>query len=83
MALGQVDYGLMGLVGGLTAFISFFNARFAGAIGRFYALSVGKQSVDREAGLEACRMWFTTAVMIHTILPVILMMIGYGVCGCD
>lgn len=79
MALGQVDYGLMGLVGGLTAFISFFNARFAGAIGRFYALSVGKQSVDREAGLEACRMWFTTAVMIHTILPVILMMIGYPI----
>lgn len=79
MALGQVDYGLMGLVGGLTGFISFFNARFAGAIGRFYALSVGKQSVDRKTGLEACRMWFTTAVMIHTILPVVLMMIGYPI----
>lgn len=79
MALGQVDYGLMGLVGGLTGFISFFNARFAGAIGRFYALSVGKQSVDREAGLDVCRMWFTTAVIIHTTLPIVLMAIGYPI----
>lgn len=79
MALGQVDYGLMGLVGGLTAFISYFNSQFAGAISRFYALSVGKQSVDREEGLETCRMWFTTAVMIHTILPVALMVVGYPI----
>ena len=25
MALGEVDYGLMGVVGGLTAFVTFFN----------------------------------------------------------
>ena len=78
-ALGQVDYGLMGLIGGLTAFISFINSRFAGSIGRFYALSVGKQRVSPEAGLEDCRMWFTTAVMIHSIIPVVLMMIGYPI----
>ena len=79
MALGQVDYGLMGLVGGLTGFISFFNARFAAAIGRFYALSVGEQRANKEVGLENCRMWFTTAVIIHTTLPLILMIIGYPI----
>ena len=25
MALGEIDYGLMGVVGGLTAFVTFFN----------------------------------------------------------
>lgn len=41
MALGEVDYGLMGVVGGLTAFISFLNGIMASGVGRFYALSVG------------------------------------------
>ena len=29
MALGEVDYGLIGVVGGLTAFISFLNGIMA------------------------------------------------------
>ena len=41
MALGEVDYGLMGVVGGLTAFVTFLNGIMAGGIGRFYAISVG------------------------------------------
>lgn len=77
MALGEVDYGLIGVVGGLTAFISFFNGIMAGGVGRFYAISVGESKNDPVRGLEKCREWFTTAVMIHTILPVALMVIGY------
>ena len=77
MALGEVDYGLMGLVGGLTAFISFFNGIMSGAIGRFYAVSVGARTVEHDSGLEECRAWFTTAVVIHTVLPIVLMAIGF------
>ena len=55
MALGEVDYGLMGVVGGLTAFMAYFNGILGGAIGRFYALSVGEQKKDPAAGLEARR----------------------------
>ena len=40
-ALGQVDYGLYGVVGGLTVFIAFLNSILATSIGRFYAFSVG------------------------------------------
>lgn len=79
MALGEVDYGLLGVVGGLTAFITFLNGIMAGGVGRFYAVSVGSCKTDPEQGLEKCRAWFTTAVMIHTILPVILMAIGYPI----
>ena len=38
MALGKVDYGLLGLIGGLTAFISFINQLMASSIGRYFAV---------------------------------------------
>lgn len=79
MALGQVDYGLMGVVGGLTAFISFFNGIMSGAIGRFYAVSVGAQKISGDSGIEECRAWFTTAVIVHTVLPIVLILVGYPV----
>ena len=81
MSLGHVDYGLFGVVGGLTAFITFFNGVLASAIGRFYAFSVGaaKTATDKEAALIECRAWFNTAVSIHTILPVVLIAVGYPI----
>ena len=79
MALGEVDYGLMGVVGGLVAFISFINGIMASGVGRFYALSVGEALNNPIKGLNQCQQWFTTAVVIHTILPVVLSLIGYPV----
>lgn len=79
MALGEVDYGLMGVVGGLTAFVTFLNGIMAGGIGRFYAISVGAAQKDPEKGMEECHKWFTTAVVVHTILPTILILIGYPI----
>ena len=34
MALGEVDYGLIGVVGGLTAFIAFLNEIMASGVGQ-------------------------------------------------
>ena len=34
MALGEVDYGLIGVVGGLTAFIAFLNGIMASGVGQ-------------------------------------------------
>ena len=80
-ALGHVDYGLYGVVGGLAAFISFFNSLLATGVGRFYAISVGKASVkESEAeGIEDCHKWFSTAVTLHFLLASVLMLIGYPV----
>lgn len=79
MALGEVDYGLVGLIGGLTAFISFLNGQLAGATSRFYAFSVGRAQANKNhrEGLENCRRYFSLAVTIHTIVPVVLICIGY------
>lgn len=81
MALGEVDYGLMGVVGGLTAFISFFFGILSGAVGRFYAFAIGQASAMGNAGegLENCRKWFSLAVTIHSVVPLALMIVCYPI----
>ena len=79
MSLGSVDYGLLGLVGGLTGFVVFFNDLLSNAISRFYAVGVGMAKVDGEKGLEECRKWFNTAVTIHLLLPFALVAVGYPI----
>ena len=78
MSLGHVDYGLLGVVGGMMAFVSVLNGLMASAVGRFFAYSVGAASVDgcAEKGLEECRKWFNTAVTIHTVVPIVSILVG-------
>ena len=81
-ALGKVDYGLVGVVGGLTSFVAFINGLLSFSVSRFYAVSVGAEKRaggSYEEGLEECRKWFNTALFIHTVIPVVLLMIGYPV----
>ena len=79
MSLGQVDYGLFGVVGVLTGFVGFLNGILAVSVSRFYAFSVGqaKSAIDQSAALEDCRKWFNTALLVHTVVPILLVLIGY------
>ena len=81
-ALGKTDFGLYGLVGGMTVFISFLNNLLSIATSRFYAFAEGqaeKNAIEgnSEEGLEECQKWFSTAVLLHTVVPFILIIIGY------
>lgn len=80
-SLGEIDYGLYGVVGGLTAFVTFFNTILASSVGRFYAFSVGQAKTfsSLDEGVENCRKWFTLALAIHSIIPFILIVIGYPI----
>ena len=79
MSLGEIDYGLYGLVGGLTAFVVFFNNMLSTSVSRFYAYSVGAANGRGRVGLQECRQWFNTALLIHTVIPVLLIVIGYPI----
>lgn len=81
MALGEIDYGLNGVVGGLTVFIGFFNSILAGSNSRFYAFSVGaaKTAENKTEALEECRRWFNTALSVHTVVPIVLIAVGYPI----
>ena len=63
-ALGEVDYGLYGVVGGLAFFINFFNTALSESVSRFYAVTLGESKQDE------CQKWFTAAVIIYTALPI-------------
>lgn len=83
-ALGNTDFGLYGVVGGMTVFITFLNTLLSTATSRFYAYAEGqaqKRVAEGQAkvGLEECRKWFSTAVMLHTIVPVALVVAGYPI----
>lgn len=80
-ALGHVDYGLMGVIGGLVAFLTFLNSLISSSIIRYYAVSVGEAQRDGNyyAGLEKCRQWFNTAFALHTVLPIFIIIVGYPV----
>ena len=81
MTLGEVDYGLYGVVGGLTVCIGFLNGLLSNAVGRFYAFSVGQARVagTQGEGLEVCRQWFNSALAIHCVVPLALMAVGYPI----
>ena len=81
MALGEVDYGLLGAVGCLIGFIGFFNGVLVSGATRFYAISIGQAIVaeDKGAALEESRRWFNTALTIETIFPIALFAIGYPI----
>ena len=80
LALGQVDYGLLGLVGGLATFVTMINRLLAGAVSRYYAFAIGAaKKGDREQGLQECRRWFSAAVSVHTTIPLFLVAVGWPV----
>lgn len=81
MALGHQDFGLYGVVGGLAALVGFINSLLAGALGRYYAFSLGeaKVSSDKMMALENSRRWFNTAIIIHSVVPICLVAIGYPI----
>lgn len=82
MALGQEDYGLFGLIGGLVIFVTFLNVQFSSSISRYYAYAVGQGkgvSEDNDFALRECQSWFTVALLIHTTLPVVLITVGYPI----
>lgn len=72
-SLGQVDFGLFSLVGSLIAFVSLLNGVLGDSAGRFFAFSIGKGNV------EEVNQWFNTAIIIHFILSIILVCVGWPV----
>ena len=81
LALGEVDYGLLGTVGALMVFIKFFNSILVVGATRFYAISLGQAKVaqDKAAALEESRRWFNTALTIETAFPAVLFAVGYPI----
>lgn len=70
-SLGEIDYGLMGVVGGILVFITFLNSLSSSATARFFAFSIGKND------MEETRRWFNAALSLEIVLPLGLVIIGF------
>ena len=78
--LGQSDFGLYGVVGGIIVFITFLNTTLSGAISRFFAYAVGRTRViGEDQGKRELNEWFNTALCVHSIIPFVLVVIGYPI----
>ena len=77
-ALGQTDLGLYGVVGSVIVFITYINGSLSGSVSRFYAYSigVGRRVGSAEGQEDLCR-WFNMALLVHTVIPLALICIGY------
>ena len=63
LTLGRVDYGLYGIVAGLTVLVGFLTFVLSASVARFYSVNVGADSVnENSANVEVCRKWFSVAV---------------------
>lgn len=79
-ALGQSDFGLYCVVGSLITFIVFFNGILSGSNARYYAYSIGEgQNKSREEALDDLKRWFNTALSVHTVVPMALLLVGYPI----
>lgn len=78
-ALGAVDFGLFAVVGTLIAFVSFLNSVLAASASRHLAFAVGQARQEGGDSIELVQRWFNVALLIHTVLPLLLVVVGYPI----
>ena len=79
-ALGKSDYGLFGVVGSVMAFVNLIPSVMGGAVGRYYAYSIGEaKNIGEGRGREHVMMWFNAALAVYTLLPIMTIAVGYPI----
>lgn len=77
-ALGKEDFGLFGVVGSVMAFVTLLSSVMGGAVGRYYAFSIGEaRKLCETEGREHVLMWFNAALMVYILMPIMIIIIGY------
>lgn len=78
--LGQDDFGLFGVVGGIITFVGLLNGLLANSVSRYYAYAIGEsKNLSTDEARESLMRWFNSALSIHWILPIVLVIVGYPI----
>jgi len=75
--LGAVDFGLFGVVGSITVFITFLNAVMATSASRHLSFAMGQCRAAESCAYDELRAWFNASLSIHALVPAILVLVGY------
>ena len=77
LSLGHESFGLLGLVGGLIAFVTLFNMVFSNAVVRYYSVAIGEAQSGNGVDIDNSLRWFNVVSFIHVVVPVVLLLVGY------
>lgn len=69
-SLGEKDFGLFSVVGGLIVFILFIGSTISSSVQRFFAYAIGQGDPER------VKLWFNTAFCSLLIFSIVLVAIG-------
>lgn len=69
-ALGDVDFGLFSVIGGVMGFLTFLNISMASAVQRHFAYAIGSGS--QQSVLE----WFNAALLVHLLMAATILLAG-------
>lgn len=69
-ALGVVDYGIYGVVGGFVSMFSLISSSLSSAVSRFLTFELGRGDKDRLHNA------FSTSLLIHIVLAVIVLIVS-------
>lgn len=69
-ALGVVDYGIYGLVGGMVSMFAFLNAAMSSATQRYLSFDIGKEDWDR------LQKTFNATLNIHILIAVVILILA-------
>ena len=68
--LGDADYGLYNVVGGVVTMFTFVNGSMAAGTQRFIAFELGKGSID------SLKKVFSTSVIVHLLLTLVILILA-------
>lgn len=78
MGMGERDLGLQCVVGSLVGALVIFETVMQVAVARFYAYAVGEtEKLGAEGGADEICHWFNVVFLIHLVLPLLVVIIGY------
>src|SRR5690625_572863 len=69
-ALGVVDYGIYGLVGGIVSMFAFLNSAMASATQRYLSFDIGKKDWDR------LQKTFNATLNIHILIAIVIFILA-------
>lgn len=69
-ALGVVDYGIYGLVGGIVSMFAFLNSAMASATQRYLSFDIGKKDWDR------LQKTFNATLNIHILISIVIFILA-------
>lgn len=69
-ALGESDYGIYSVVGGIVTVLAFLNSSLSGATQRFLNFEIGKETSNR------VRVVFKSSLMLHAIVAIIVLLLA-------